>query len=137
MSTFEVLQRRKRKLLKFQEAIPGSVVGYEYVQKQRPFLFEDDWFFQDTIPVKQARFILQLPSGWEYSASWINYSEQKPQVSGNRYVWEISDVPPIDKELDMPAWQAIGRAPRRQVFSARSGDAGADHGLMERPRLVV
>ena len=65
MSTFEVFSDDKRKLLKFQEAIPGSVVGYEYVQKQRPFLFEDDWFFQDTIPVKQARFILQLPSGRE------------------------------------------------------------------------
>jgi len=135
MSTFEVFSDDRRKFLKFQEAIPGSVVGYEYVQKQRPFLFEDDWFFQDTIPVRQARFILDLPSGWEYSAFWINYSEQKPQVSGNRYVWEMSDVPPIDKELDMPVWRAIGGRlgikyfPRERAMRTRTTGSWNDLGV--------
>jgi Domain of Unknown Function with PDB structure (DUF3857)/Transglutaminase-like superfamily len=135
MSTFEVFSDDKAKVLKFQEAIPGSVVGYEYVQKQRPFLFEDDWFFQDTIPVKQARFILQLPSGWEYSTFWINYSEQKPQVAGNRYVWDLSDVSPIDQELDMPAWRAIGGRlgikyfPRDPAMRARTTGSWNDVGL--------
>ena len=64
--------------LKFLEVNPGSVIGYEYVQEQRPFMYEDRWDFQDRVPVRTSRFILQLPTGWEYSSQWINYKEQPP-----------------------------------------------------------
>ena len=52
---------------KFPAANPGNVIGYEYSQKQRPFLFADIWDFQDIIPVRRARFTLQLPPGWQMS----------------------------------------------------------------------
>lgn len=135
LSTYEVFTDDKAKVLKFPEAVTGSVVGYEYVQKQRPFLFENDWEFQDLLPVKQARFVLQLPAGWEYSAFWFNYPEQKPQVSGNHYVWEMSDVPGLDKELDMPPWEAIGGRlgikyfPRDPSMRARTTGSWNDLGL--------
>src|ERR1700722_6673316 len=67
-STYEVFSDAKVKVLKVSAADPGSIVGYEYIQKKRPFVFEDDWAFQDKIPVRHARLILQLPAGWEYSA---------------------------------------------------------------------
>lgn len=51
----------KVKALQFPEANPGNVVGYEYVQRDRPYVFEDHWSFQDTAPVVTARFELQLP----------------------------------------------------------------------------
>jgi len=135
LSTFEVFTDDKAKVLKFSEAVPGSVVGYEYVQKHRPFIFEDDWFFQDVIPVKQARFILQMPPGWEYSTFWFNYAEQKPQVTGNQYMWEMSDIPAVDEEPDMPPWQAVGGRlaikyfPRDPAMRARTTGSWNDLGL--------
>jgi Domain of Unknown Function with PDB structure (DUF3857)/Transglutaminase-like superfamily len=98
----------RAKVLRFAEANPGNVVGYEYVQKSRPFVFENDWEFQDKIPVLHARFLLDLPPGWEFTSSWFNYPEQKPQVSGsNHYLWELRDIPAMAKEPEMPPWNTI------------------------------
>ncbi len=61
-SSFELYNDKHIKYLKFPEANVGSVVGFEYVQKQRPFLFEDIWSFQGAIPFRRSRFTLQLPA---------------------------------------------------------------------------
>ncbi len=99
------------KTLKFPEADPGSVIGYEYVQQNRPYTFEDSWEFQDRVPVKLARFDLHLPAGWEYKASWFNHPEQAPQVSGSgEYVWQVNDLPAVHREPAMPHWQTRKRA---------------------------
>src|SRR5690242_9701172 len=93
----------RAKLLKFPEANVGSIVGYEYVQKQRPFVLEDDWSFQRRIPVRRARFVLQLPPSWEFSVSWFNYPKQKPQTVGaNQSAWELTDLPAVEEEPEMP-----------------------------------
>jgi hypothetical protein len=98
----------RAKVLKFSEANAGSIVGYEYVQKQRPFVLEDDWSFQRRIPVKRARFVLQLPPSWEFSVSWFNYPEQKPQTFGtNQHSWELTDLPAVEEEPDMPPASTI------------------------------
>ncbi len=60
VSTYEVFSDNREKILSFPEANPGSVVGYEFAQKHRPFVLEDNWWFQVTIPVRTARFTLQL-----------------------------------------------------------------------------
>jgi uncharacterized protein DUF3857/transglutaminase superfamily protein len=106
-STYEVYSSVKVKLQKFTDANPGNVIGFEYVQKQRPFVFEDDWWFQDQIPLRHGRLILQLPTGWEYSAHWINYPERQPQIQGNQSIWEVTDVPAVEIEPEMPPWEAI------------------------------
>src|SRR5271170_8085747 len=69
----------KGKALQFPEANAGNVVGYEYVQRKRPYVFEDDWHFQHAAPVLTARFALELPPGWDYTTGWFNYPEQKSQ----------------------------------------------------------
>jgi hypothetical protein len=63
LSSFEVFSDLRGKGIKFSAADPGNIVGYEYVQKHRPFAFEDDWQFQSEIPTRRARFSLQLPVG--------------------------------------------------------------------------
>lgn len=108
LSTYEVFSDDRAKVQKFTEANPGSVVGYEYVQKHHPFIFEDHWLFQDRIPLRHGRLILQLPPGWEFTTRWFNYADQKPQSTGsNQYVWEVTDVPAIDVEAHMPPWIAV------------------------------
>jgi len=124
------------KTLQFPEPNPGSVIGYEYVQKNRPFIFEDDWSFQHLVPVKTARLSLQLPPGWEYSASWFNYTEQKPLDSGaNQHVWEIHDIPGVKVEPEMPPWVAVAGwmgvkyFPRDPGLRAKTSGAWKDIGL--------
>lgn len=134
-STYEIYSDDKAKVQKFTDANPGNVVGYEYVQKQRPFIFEDDWEFQDKIPLRHGRLILQLPTGWEYTARWFNYADQKPQVSGNQYSWEVNDVPAVDIEPEMPPWEAIAGSvglkyfPHDPAMRARTTGSWSDLGL--------
>jgi Domain of Unknown Function with PDB structure (DUF3857)/Transglutaminase-like superfamily len=124
------------KTLQFPEANPGNVVGYEYVQRKRPYIFEDDWQFQDPAPVVTARFELQLPPGWEFTASWFNYPAQEPQTpASNRYVWEIRNLPGVEIEPDMPAWETVaGWAgvkyfPRDPAMRPKTNGSWKDMGL--------
>jgi len=134
-STYEVFSDDKEKFVKFTDANPGNVVGYEYVQKKRPFVFEDNWRFQHRVPLRHGRLIVQIPPGWEYRARWINYPEQKPENSGNQYVWEINDVLAVDLEPAMPPWDAVaGRIglkyfPSNPAMRARTTGSWSDLGL--------
>src|SRR5271168_4486765 len=108
LTSFEVFTDDRAKGIKFSAADPGNIVGYEYVQKQRPFVFEDDWEFQHAIPTRRARFSLQLPIGWEFSEYWANFPKQQPQSSTNNfYVWEVENVPAVEVEPAMPPFLTI------------------------------
>jgi transglutaminase-like putative cysteine protease len=106
VSDFEYYDTRV-KTLEFPEANPGNVIGYEYVQRKRPYIFEDRWAFQHQIPVQTARFILDLPTGWEFTARWFNYAERKPQVASNEYSWELHDLAAVEVEPEMPPWRSV------------------------------
>jgi transglutaminase-like putative cysteine protease len=122
--------------LKFLEPRVGSVVGYEYVFKNRPFMFEDDWYFQDTVPVHTSRVTLQLPSGWEFSANFFNMPDQKPaNPSPGYYVWELHDFPAVDSEPQMPPWRSVAEwmglkyFPRNPALRAKTTGTWQDIGL--------
>jgi transglutaminase-like putative cysteine protease len=108
MTSYDLYSDTRVKVLKFPEANPGSVVGYEYVQRHRPFVFEDNWVFQENIPTRRSRFSLQIPARWEFTNHWANYPEQKPQFSANnQYVWEVNDLPGVEVEPRMPPMLAV------------------------------
>lgn len=99
----ELISDVKEKLLQIPAPDPGSIVGYEYEQDEQPMVLQDVWRFQRQVPGRELHYSLQLPSGWEYKASWINYSEVKPTQSGNnQWDWVVSDVKEIRKEAEMP-----------------------------------
>ncbi|HEY0704218.1 MAG TPA: DUF3857 and transglutaminase domain-containing protein [Candidatus Acidoferrales bacterium] len=96
------------KYIKFSAVEPGNIVGYEYVQKQRPFVFEDEWAFQSKIPTRRSRFSLVIPPGWEFTDRWANFPKQEPKnSSGNSYTWEVENIPAIEVEPDMPPVRAL------------------------------
>jgi transglutaminase-like putative cysteine protease len=108
MTGYELYSDMRTKYLKFPEANVGSVVGYEFVQKHRPFVFEDNWSFQGFVPTRKARFSLQIPPGWEFTNYWANYPEQKSQSAGaNQYTWEVNDLPAVEVEPHMPPMLAV------------------------------
>jgi Domain of Unknown Function with PDB structure (DUF3857) len=104
---YEVYSDAKAKVMRIPGVDVGTVVGVEWEQKRHPYTFEDQWFFQRSKPVVKARLILHLPPSWEFRAAWIHHAEQEPQAQGGTYMWELSDVPPIETEAAMPHWRAL------------------------------
>jgi len=89
-------------------SLPGSVVGFETRQEKRPYVLQDRWIFQDTVPVHEARYRLELPPGWSYAARWINHPEEPPtEVAPGQFQWVIADVEPIVVEKRMPPSSSV------------------------------
>ena len=136
LTSFEVFSDARAKVIKCPAADPGSIVGYEYVQKNRPFAFESDWQFQDEIPTRRARFSLQLPPGWEFSDYWANSPKLQPQSSANNfYVWEVENVPAVEIEPAMPPFLSVASRmdikyfPRDPALRAKSTGSWNDIGI--------
>jgi len=103
----ELVSDVKDKLLNIPAAEPGNIVGYEYEEELQPFVLQDVWRFQEAAPVREAHYTLQLPSGWEYKSTWVNFPETKATQTGNQVQWAVSDVSGIKHEGNMPPWQAV------------------------------
>jgi hypothetical protein len=99
----ELISDIKDRVLQIPASDPGNIVGYEYEEEEHPMVLQEVWKFQREIPVREIHYSLQLPPGWEYRASWINYPESKPSQAGsNQWQWVVSDVKAIRKEQNMP-----------------------------------
>jgi len=104
----ELASDERTKILKIPAADPGNIVGYEIEREMRPYILQDEWSFQHEDPVREAKYTLQLPAGWEYKATFLNYPEVKPaSVGGNQWQWTVSNVEGIRPEDDMPPWPAV------------------------------
>jgi Domain of Unknown Function with PDB structure (DUF3857)/Transglutaminase-like superfamily len=78
---------------------PGGIVAYEYEKRERPYLAETNWYFQDEIPHITQSFVLVLPQGYSYTTTWAHH----PQTDGidlenHRYRWDMNNEPAIDLE---------------------------------------
>ena len=108
VSNGELATDLRTKILKIPAADIGNIVGYEIEHEDRPYILQDEWGFQDEDPVREARYTLQLPAGWEYKASFLNYPGVKEVSTGsNQWQWVVSNVEAIRPEGDMPPWRAV------------------------------
>lgn len=104
----ELISDVKYKMLRIPASDPGNIVGYEFEVEERPLVLQDGWAFQESVPVRESHYSLQLPPGWEYKASFLNYPETKATQSGNgQWQWAVSDVKAVKKEEDMPPMQGL------------------------------
>jgi hypothetical protein len=68
----------------------------------------DEWLFEDTVPVRETHYTLQLPPGWSFEASWLNHAEQAGNTAGTGQThWELHDLKAITVEDRMPPWRGI------------------------------
>jgi transglutaminase-like putative cysteine protease len=123
------------KILRIPASEPGNVIGYEFEQKRRPYVYQDLWRFQSDVPARQARFTLELPKGWEFEPVWLHHGAQQAQPAGeNRWVWQLDNVPAVESESASPAWQALaGRLavtyfPRTEEARSKSHASWGDVG---------
>src|ERR1700675_201739 len=105
----ELMTDLKTKVLTIPAADPGNIIGYEIEQQVRPYVMQDVWTFQrEGTPVREAHYTLQLPSGWEYKATWLNYAKAEPSAAGsNQWQWVVKDVEGIQSEYDMPPREGV------------------------------
>jgi Domain of Unknown Function with PDB structure (DUF3857)/Transglutaminase-like superfamily len=104
----ELISDVRSKQLQIPAPDPGNIVGYEYEEDEQPLVLQDFWEFQREIPIRETHYSLQLPPGWEYKASWINYPEAKPTQGGNnQWEWVVSDVKAIRREAEMPPIEGV------------------------------
>jgi Domain of Unknown Function with PDB structure (DUF3857)/Transglutaminase-like superfamily len=121
----ELYNDTRYKVFRIPASEPGNVIGYEYEQRQRPNVLQDMWLFQDDIPVKRARFELELPQGWEFDTFWLNHAAEKPQAgANNQWVWELNDLPAVEDEPAMPDWRAVAGRMGVTYFPRRSHASG-------------
>src|SRR5579872_66737 len=98
----------RTKVLSIPAPDPGNIIGWEIEHEDRPYILQDEWEFQRTVPVREARYTLQLPPGWEYKAVFLNAPEIKPTAFGsNQWQWVATNQEAIRPENDMPPWTAV------------------------------
>ncbi|HZR55980.1 MAG TPA: DUF3857 and transglutaminase domain-containing protein [Terriglobales bacterium] len=87
---------------------PGNIIGYEAELEERPLVLQDEWNFQTLSPARESHYSVQLPAGWEYKTSWLNYKEVKPvQAGSNLWQWTVSDVKGVREEEEMPPLRGV------------------------------
>jgi hypothetical protein len=104
----ELIDDVRAKIIHIPAPDPGNIIGYEYEIEETPLVLQDLWSFQGEVPVRESHFSLQLPPGWEYKASWLNYPEIKPTAgTNNPWEWVVSDVKAVRKEPNMPPREGL------------------------------
>jgi hypothetical protein len=104
---------------------PGGIIAYEYEKRERPYLAETNWEFQDELPRMQQSFTLVLPPGYTYTTSWARHAKVEGIDLENRsYRWEMNDEPAIDLEH-------LPLAPGEGALAARMTVHYAGPGLAE------
>jgi hypothetical protein len=104
----ELMSDVRERILQIPAADPGNLVGFEYTVEEQPLLLQDLWGFQAEVPVRESRYNLLLPAGWEYRTSWLNYVEsQASSLGDHQWQWSVHDVDPIRRERDMPPIRGV------------------------------
>ena len=107
---------------------PGAVVVCETEEHLRPYMDEEDWQIQVSIPIVFEALELALPPGGHYADSWARFAPVKPvEVASNHLRWELKDMPALDLENihATPAWGAL--AARMSVKWGDAAQKGAEN----------
>ena len=119
----------KYKALKAPGRDPGGIVAYEYEQRERPYLNEKTWFFQENIPHVSESFTLELPPGYTYGTVWAHHnSTQASDLEHQRWRWEMKDTPGIDLDHVLMRPSELALAGRMTIHYGAPGAADATKG---------
>lgn len=103
----DLVNDTRNKVIVIPAAEPGNLIGYEAEVEEHPLALQDIWVFQEPYPVRESRYKLTLPAGWEYKATWANFTAVKPTEAGTEHEWVVHDIPGVRKENEMPPMNAV------------------------------
>ncbi len=95
----------------------GAIIKYGFqIETFKPFMKGEFWaenYFQDEYPVKEATFIAKIPVNKKFRFKQYNMDNVKPEIKKGkkfiRYKWTLKDIPPIDREPNMPPMDEIAK----------------------------
>ncbi|HET9478609.1 MAG TPA: DUF3857 domain-containing protein, partial [Pyrinomonadaceae bacterium] len=93
---------RVRSISATNDADVGSVFAFSYTREDRSVFSQDDWDFQNELPVLSSRYTLTLPTGWRAEAVTFNHPNVEPRVNGTSYTWELSNLAAVPREPMSP-----------------------------------
>lgn len=92
---------------------PGGIVAVEWERRERPYIAEANWFFQDDLPRQNQSFTLVMPPGFKFSTSWSHHAKLEPtELPNNSLRWQVDHQPAID-------FSEVPLSPSEDALSAR------------------
>ena len=131
------------------DADTGSVFAYSYAFEDRSIVGQDNWAFQNALPVISSRYTITVPEGWHAEAVTFNHPKIEPTINGTTYSWELSNLAPIPPEPMSPKftsimpWLAVSYYPPNSASSlaiktfANWGEVAAWMSELEDPQVLV
>jgi hypothetical protein len=107
LSQSYVYDEARAKVLECGSAAPGSIFAWEITEEEKTVFTQYPYRFQGRLPVLTSRFSMTLPAGWELVSTTFNHQTLEPQVSANRYTWELRDLSAIEREDYSPSLSAL------------------------------
>ncbi|MEW6207964.1 MAG: DUF3857 and transglutaminase domain-containing protein [Acidobacteriota bacterium] len=136
----------KSKVMRLGEVEVGSVVAFEWTQKEKPLVNQDYHFFQSRAPVVISRYQINVPADWRVESIVFNHPPIDPKVENSSYTWQIENLSPIKEEpwmedaaalapyLAVSYYPARGEAARRSVSSWQEVSRWAYQFMRREPR---
>jgi hypothetical protein len=103
----ELVSDVRAKIIHIPAADPGNIIGYEFEIDEQPMVLQDIWRFQGRTPVRESHYILQLPTGWEFRTSWLNFTEENPAQASDQVRWVVREVKGLRAEDEMPPMAGV------------------------------
>ncbi|HEX4595800.1 MAG TPA: DUF3857 domain-containing protein [Bryobacteraceae bacterium] len=100
-------QCRRRLVSGKRDAEAGSVFGYESTVDRQSFSNQLLFHFQESSPVRLARFQVTAPSGWEVKTASFNGAPREAAPAGGTYTWQMENLPAIEREAAGPGFLSV------------------------------
>ena len=100
-------QCRRRLVSGKRDAEAGSVFGYESTVDRQSFSNQLLFHFQESSPVRLARFIVTVPAGWEVKTASFNGAPHEAAPAGGTYTWQMENLPAIERETAGPGFLTL------------------------------
>ena len=100
-------QCRRRLVSGKHDAEAGSVFGYESTVDRQSFSNQFLFHFQESSPVRLARFMVTVPAGWEVKTASFNGAPLEAAPAGGTYTWQMENLPAIEREAAAPGFLTL------------------------------
>jgi hypothetical protein len=91
-------------------ADPNGIVACEWQRQLPSYVSESVWDFQESIPILQANFEVDLPANWQHYVAWLRHDPVAPvEATPGHYRWQLANVTAVNLEniLLAPSAQAL------------------------------
>ena len=98
---------RRRMVSGKRDTEAGAIFGYESIIEYQSFSNQLAFHFQDSSPVRLARFLVTVPAGWEVKTASFNGAPKEPAPSAGTYTWQMENLPELKSEPAAPAFRTL------------------------------